>query len=118
MSPGNNQSTGKRKSAAVNHDNPYLKSMLCEIALVVVGIEMHAYLSKWYQKLKQHKGAKRAIIALGRKLLVMIYAMLIKGTEYDEECFEQRKRQQENKRVSRMLSELNRLGYQVSCLST
>jgi len=114
MSPGNNESAGKRKSAAVNHGNPYLKSMLCEVAWVIAG-NRNAYLSKWYWKLKQRKGAKRAIIALGRKLLVMIYAMLKKGTAYDEECFEQRKRQLENKRVSRMLSELNRLGYHVSC---
>jgi len=42
--------------------------------------------------------------------------MIKKGAVYDEECFEQRKRQMENKRVSRMVSELNRLGYQVSCL--
>ena len=117
MSPGNNESAGKRKSASVNHGNPYLKSMLCEVAWVVAG-NRNAYLSKWYWKLKQRKGAKRAIIALGRKLLVMIYAMLKKGTAYDEECFEQRKRYLENKRVSRMLSALNRFGYQVSCLTT
>ena len=32
MSPGNNESAGKRKSASANHGNPYVKSMLCEIA--------------------------------------------------------------------------------------
>jgi transposase len=117
MSPGNNESAGKRKSASVNHGNPYLKSMLCEIAWVIAG-NRNAYLSKWYWKLKQRKGAKKAIVALGRKLLVMIYAMLKKGTSYDEDCFEQRRKQMENKRVSRMLSELNRLGYQVSCHAT
>jgi len=117
MSPGNNESAGKRRSTAVNHVNPYLKSMLCEIAWVIAG-NRNAYLSKWYWKLKQRKGAKKAIVALGRKLLVIIYAMLKKGTVYDEDCFEQRRKQMENKRVSRMLSELNRLGYQVSCQAT
>jgi hypothetical protein len=51
--------------------------MLCEIAWVVAG-KRDSYLSKWYWKLKQRKGAKKAIIDLGRKLLVMIYAMLKK----------------------------------------
>jgi transposase len=113
MSPGNNESAGKRKSASVNHGNPYVKSMLCEIAWVVAG-KRDSYLSKWYWKLKQRKGAKKAIIALGRKLLVMIYAMLKKGALYDEGCFEQRRKQLENKRLSRMVSELSRLGYRLS----
>jgi len=117
MSPGNNESAGKRKSASINHGNPYVKSMLCEIAWVVAG-KRNNYLSKWYWKLKQRKGAKKAIIALGRKLLVMIYAMLKYGTVYDEDYFEQRRKQLENKRVSRMLSELHRLGYQLSCPTT
>jgi transposase len=46
MSPGNNESAGKRKSASVNYGNPYLKSMLCEIAWVVAG-NRNAYHSKW-----------------------------------------------------------------------
>ena len=116
MNPGNNESAGKRKSASVNHGNPYVKSMLCEIAWVIAG-KRDSYLSKWYWKLKQRKGAKKAIIALGRKLLVMIYAMLKKGTVYDEDCFEQRRKQLEYKRVSRMVSELHRLGYRLSCPS-
>ena len=117
MSPGNNESAGKRKSAGVNHGNPYVKSMLCEIAWVVAG-NRDSYLSKWYWKLKQRKGAKKAIIALGRKLLVMIYAMLKKGTSYDEDYFEQRRKQLENNRVPRMVSELHRLGYQLSSPAT
>lgn len=35
MSPGNNESAGKRKSASVNHGNPYVKSILCEIAWAI-----------------------------------------------------------------------------------
>lgn len=32
LSPGNNESAGKRKSARINKGNPYIKSMLCEVA--------------------------------------------------------------------------------------
>ncbi|HAP31600.1 MAG TPA: hypothetical protein DCQ14_00885 [Firmicutes bacterium] len=59
MSPGNNESAGKRKSTAVNHGNPYLKSMLCEIAWVIAG-NRKTYLSKWYWKLKAAQGRQKS----------------------------------------------------------
>lgn len=34
---GNNESAGKRKSTSVTKGNPYIKSMLCEIAWVIAG---------------------------------------------------------------------------------
>lgn len=58
LSPGNNESTGKRKSTAVTKGNPYIKSMLCEVAWVIAG-KRKTYLSAWYWKLKQKKGAKK-----------------------------------------------------------
>ena len=46
--------------------------MLCEIAWVIAGTR-NTYLSAWYWRIKQKKGAKKAIVALARKLLVIIY---------------------------------------------
>ena len=63
--------------------------------------------------MKQRKGAKKAIVALARKLLVIIYTMLKTDTQYNESFFESRRLQTEKKRVSRMISELNRLGFEV-----
>ena len=71
LSPGNNESAGKRKSAHINKGNPYLKSMLCEVGWVISG-KRTLYLSGWYWRIKQRKGAKRATIALARKLLTLI----------------------------------------------
>ena len=112
LSPGNNESAGKRKSAHINKGNPYLKSMLCEVAWVVAGKRDH-YLSGWYWRIKQRKGAKRATIALARKLLSMIYAMLKSGNPYDDSCFEARRKLSERKRASRMIHELQKMGYKV-----
>lgn len=83
LCPGNNESAGKRKSTSITKGNPYIKSMLCEIAWVIAG-KRNTYLSAWYWRLKQKKGAKKAIIALARKLLVIIYTMLKQGTLFDE----------------------------------
>lgn len=110
LSPGNNESAGKRKSAHINKGNPYLKSMLCEVGWVISG-KRTLDLSGWYWRVKQRKGAKRATIALARKLLALIYTMLKTGTPYNEECFEIRRKQSERKRASRMVNELQKLGY-------
>lgn len=112
LSPGNNESAGKRKSTHINKGNPYLKSMLCEIGWVISG-KRTLYLSGWYWRIKQRKGAKRATIALARKLLSLIYTMLKTGVPYNEDCFEQRRKRCERKRAHRMVNELQKLGYKV-----
>lgn len=92
--------------------HPYLKSMLCEVAWIMAS-HRKLYLSGWYWKVKQRKGAKRATIALARKILSIIYTMLKTGTPYNEECFEQRRLRCERKRANRLVNELQKLGYVV-----
>jgi hypothetical protein len=46
--------------------------------------------------------------------MMIIYAMLKYKSAYDEQKFLQRKESTEQKRVSRMVHELTRLGYAVS----
>ncbi|NBK80382.1 IS110 family transposase [bacterium D16-76] len=112
LSPGNNESAGKRKSTHINKGNPYLKSMLCEIGWVISG-KRTLYLSGWYWRIKQRKGAKRATIALARKLLALIYTMFKTGAPYNEDCLEQRRKRCERKWAHRMVNELQKLGYMV-----
>lgn len=113
LSPGNNESAGKRKSTHINKGNPYLKSMLCEVAWITAS-HREFYLSGWYWRVKQRKGAKRATIALARKLLSIIYILLKNGSVFHEECFEERRKRCERKRASRMINELQKLGYSVT----
>lgn len=87
LSPGNNESAGKKKKTSVTKGNPYIKSMLCEVAWVIAG-KRNTYLSAWYWRLKQNKGSKKSTIALARKLLVIIYTMLKSGTFYDDSNFD------------------------------
>jgi transposase len=112
MSPGNYESAGKRKSARTNPGNVYLKSILCETAWVVSRMR-GTYLSQWYWKVRQRRGTKRAIIALGRKILTIIYALLKSGQEYDEGHFEQIREYHRRIRLERMAAELSRAGFKV-----
>lgn len=116
LSPGNNESAGKRKSTSVTKGNPYVKSMLCEVAWVIAG-KRRTYLSSWYWKLKQKKAAKKAIIALARKLLVIIYTMLKQGTVFNEACFETRRQKHEQNQTSHYIRELEKRGYRVEAQS-
>ena len=87
--------------------------MLCEVAWVIAS-HKNMYLSGWYWRLKQRTDAKRAIVALARKLLVIIFTMLKSNRAYDEKNFLLRKEITQQKRVSRMVYELTRLGYSVA----
>ena len=82
--------------------------MLCEVAWVIAG-KRNTYLSAWYWRIKQKKGAKKAIVALARKLLVIIYTMLKQGTNFDENCFEVRRKNCEQKQLSRYIRELENM---------
>lgn len=116
LAPGNHKSANKQKKQRVTPGNNYLKTILCEVAWVIAS-HKKLYLSTWYWRLKQHTDAKRAIVALARKLLVIIFAMLKSRSAYDEQKFVERKSASEQKRVKRMVSELTKLGYAVSLAS-
>lgn len=113
LAPGNHQSAGVKKKQRVTPGNSYLKTILCEVAWVIAR-QKKLYLSGWYWRLKQRTGAKRAIVALARKLLVIIYSMLKSNQPFDENRFLERKSANDQKRMNRMVNELTRLGYAVS----
>jgi transposase len=113
LAPGNYESAGKKKKQQVTQGNQYLKTMLCEVAWVIAAHKQW-YLSGWYWRLKQHTDAKRAIVALARKLLVIIYTLLKTKQAFDERRFQERKAAADQKRAKRMVNELSRLGYAVS----
>jgi transposase len=113
LAPGSHQSAGKKKKQRVTPGNNYLKTMLCEVAWVIAA-HRKLYLSNWYWRLKQRTDSKRSIVALARKLLVIIYAMLKSQQPYNEEKFIERKNICEQRRIGRMVNELTKLGYAVS----
>jgi transposase len=113
LAPGNHESAGKKKKQRVTHGNNYLKTILCEVAWVIAS-HKKLYLAGWYWRLKQRTDAKRAIVALARKLLVIIYAMLKSKSAYDEQKFLQRKEVTDKKHLTRLIHELTGLGYSVS----
>jgi transposase len=102
----------EKKSTRTNHGNPYVKRILCEVAWSVTR-NRNSYLASWYWRVKQRRGAKKAIIALARKLLVIIYTMFKTNAQYDETAFEIAKTKQEAFRVKKILAEAHKLGLEL-----
>jgi len=91
------------------HGNPYIKGLICECAWSVVSMR-NTYLSKFYWRIKQKRGAKKAVIALSRKILTIVYNILKNGDDYNEEKFEITRQKQELLRIKKIASEVKKYG--------
>lgn len=78
--PGNNESAGKRKSGHVRKGNLYVRRLLCEFAHAASRTQS-VFKSK-FQSLVVRRGHKRAIIAIGHKILRTIFFMLTRREHY------------------------------------
>ena len=113
MSPGNNESAGKRKTATTTHGNKFLKSILTEFAWVTVKMK-GTYLSAKYRSLVGRRGQKKALIAVGHKILIMCYHILknkVPYKELGESYLDERKK---NRITKSYIKRLNSLGYTVT----
>lgn len=80
MCPGNNESAGRRKSGRTRKANSWVRRLLCEMANAARRTE--CLLKAKYQSLVIRRGAGRSIMAIGHKLLRIIFAMLSKKEAY------------------------------------
>lgn len=84
--PGNNESAGKRKSGHVRKGNLYVRRLLCEFAHAA-SRTTSVFKSK-FQSLLVRRGYKRAIIAIGHKILRTIYFMLKRREHYRDSAID------------------------------
>ncbi len=113
MCPGNHESAGKRLSGRTRKGSPWLRKLLVEAAHAAAHTK-NTYLSAQYHRLAARRGKKKAMVALGHTILVIIYHVLHQQKPYDElggNYFDERERQATEKRLVRRLE---KLGYQVA----
>lgn len=82
MCPGNNESAGKRKSGKTRKANTYVRSMLCEISHAA--IKTKSQFKDKYQTLVIRKGHKKAIVAIGHKILRVIFNLFTQKKHYQD----------------------------------
>jgi hypothetical protein len=80
MCPGNHESAGKRKSGRVRKGSPYVRRLLCEFAHAASRTKS-VFKSK-FQSLIIWRGYKRAIVAIGHKILRTLFFMLKRHEHY------------------------------------
>ena len=75
FAPGVKESAGRRKgSGATGHGSPYLARVLGEAA--VAAGRTDTFLGERYRRIARRRGAKRAIVAVGRSILVIVWHLL------------------------------------------
>ena len=79
LTPGNNESAGKKKSVRITRAGVYLKPALVQCAHAAVKSDKSPYYKTKYESLVKRRGKKRAIIAIARMILTAIYQMLSTG---------------------------------------
>lgn len=83
VSPGNNESAGKKKGAKNVQGNPHIKSALCEVAWAI-SRSKDTSMSSVFWALSARRGKKKALQAIAHKVIRIIYTLLINKQPFSE----------------------------------
>lgn len=78
LKPRNDQSAGRIKSRKITHGNKYLRKILVEAAWSAARTKDSRFMKMYQRLLARGKSKQKALIAVARKLLVLIWNMLSK----------------------------------------
>ena len=115
FAPGVKESAGKNKGrGSTGHGNPYLARVLGEAA--VAAARTDTFLGERYRRIARRRGKKKAIVAVGRSILVIIWHVLSDPeTRYHDlgsGFYDQRINPERQKRTH--IRRLEALGYKVT----
>jgi transposase len=115
FAPGVSESAGRKKgNAGTGHGNRYLARVLGEAAIGAARTD--TFLGERYRRIARRRGKNRAIVAVGRSILVIVWALLSDddaefvdlGPEYYAS------RTNPERKVRQHIRELQALGYSVT----
>ena len=116
MSPGNNESAGKKKSSRTTHGDIYLKILLVQCAWAATRTK-DTFLRSKYDSLVLRRGKKRALIAVGHKILIASYFILKDKVEYKELGAEFLQSKKKDKQIASYTKKLKELGVEIEIKS-
>jgi hypothetical protein len=79
LTPGNNESAGKKKSVRISRAGVYLKPALVQVAHAAVKCVDRPYYANKHRSIMKRRGKKRAVIAIARMILTAVYHMMKTG---------------------------------------
>jgi len=115
FAPGVNQSAGRPKGkAGTGHGNRYLARVLGEAA--VGAARTDTFLGERYRRISRRRGKNRAIVAIGRSILVIVWALLSdeQAQFIDLGPDHYASRTNPERKVRQHIRELQELGYTVT----
>lgn len=113
FAPGNHQSGGKRYSGRTTKGNRPIGAALNQAAWAASRTK-DTFFKARYHRLAARRGKKRAIVAIGRSILVSIWHMLSRQEPYHElgaDYYDQRRK---DTKVSYFTKQLSKLGFVVT----
>ena len=75
MCPGHNESAGKKRSGKTRKGSPWLRAALVQAAHAAARAKQ-TYLAAQYRRLTARRGTKKAAVAVGHSILVIVYHLL------------------------------------------
>jgi transposase len=107
LSPGNNESAGKRKSGRTGHGNSVIRQILCECANAARSTK--STLAAKYRSLMVRKSHKKAIVALAHKMLRLIFVILSRREPYIDRQIDY-EAESAKKNAPRWIKQLKKIG--------
>jgi transposase len=119
LAPQNDQSAGKKKTTRVSRAGVYIKPLLVQCANAAIKSNKHPEIKNRYNAIKKRRGHKKAIIAIARMLLTVIYNILKKNEPYNAELYRNADKPPVQREVSveQAIFILQRQGYLVTASS-
>lgn len=114
--PGNEESAGKRLRSRIRKGNHWLRSALTEAAWAA-SHSRNTYLAAQYRHLAARRGKKRALVAVGHTILVIIYHLLKDNVEYKDLGADFFDRLHPDRLRRHLVKRLEGLGYDVTLAS-
>jgi transposase len=113
LSPGSNESAGKKKSSKMRNGNKHIRTTMIECAKAAVKSPNTFWCAK-YSKLVVRRGANRATAAVARAMIVAIYYMLKRNEPFNDLGADYYFAQDEEKVKNKLIKNLGKLGYDVT----
>ena len=113
VSPGNDQSAGKRRSGKTTKGDKWLKATLNESANAAARTK-DSYLAAQYQRLRGRRGHSKAVTAVGHSILTAAWHMLQTGELYRDLGGDYFTRQDPDRLTKRLVRQLQALGHNVT----
>ncbi len=113
VAPGNNESAGRQRSGRTRKGNAWLKTALVQAAHGAARMKGTALAAK-YKRVAARRGAKRAIMAVAHRLLIIAYHVIARREPYHELGADYLERRRPTAVVDRLVQRLRQLGVDVT----